>query len=336
MKPIPHSETSCAGPVGDSALSLADRERFAQQGLVGRSAALNVVLERALDIARYPTPVLITGPTGSGKTALARAIHAESDVRGDFVPVNAASLQPSIGRSELFGIEGERATGVARHAGLLATAHHGTLFLDEVGTLGLDLQATLLKAVDEGSFTMVGSTKLRTVEVRWIFATNVDLNAASDNGTFRGDLLSRIEGWTIELPSLNERLEDIPDLVDALVPRMARTLKCPALRLTPAALDYLHHVDWSRGNIRQLENVLRQGLIRANNRNRIRIDVAELTTDRGFQVFRNFNLAKAQWKRHWLTHQLRRVGGDVKRLAKDIGISISHAYKLIQDLDISK
>lgn len=311
------------------------RARFATWGLVGHSLALTHTLQQASEVASFGLPVLITGPSGSGKTLLARAIHQESRRCGRFVEINAANLQPDLGRSEVFGIRKGVATNVDRRTGLLASAHQGTFFLDEVATLPADMQASLLTTIETGRFYMIGSTEPQTVDVRWIFATNQHLGQAVTSGSFRGDLRSRISVWPIEMPSLNDRIEDLEVLAPALLSRAACDLNQSAVPLTPAAVAYLEGIDWSEGNIRQLDSLLKRALVRALARGCTCIDEPELVDEPTADII-DFAEARAQWHAAWLRRRLDQFDWDVRRTARAIGVSVSQTYRWIKELGLHR
>jgi transcriptional regulator with GAF, ATPase, and Fis domain len=191
--------------------------------IVGTSTPLNAVLSRIAKVARTNSTVLITGETGTGKELIPRAVHKRSQRSGrPFVSVNCAALPPTLVSSELFGHEKGAFTGATqRRLGRFEMAEGGTIFLDEVGELLPDIQAALLRVLQEREFERVGGGQPVQVDVRVIAATNRDLNAAVASGTFRQDLLYRLNVFPIEMPSLRERKDDILTLVEYFVQRYA-------------------------------------------------------------------------------------------------------------------
>ncbi len=228
--------------------------------LVGVSDAMQAVY-RALDrIVPTEMPVLILGETGTGKDVAARMIHEKGPRRGgEFVAVNCAAVPESLLESELFGHARGAFTGADRSVpGLFELAHRGTLFLDEVGDMSPRMQADLLRVLDRGEMRRLGGRETIQVDVRVVAATHRDLQEMVRHGEFRHDLYFRLGVLTLRLPPLRDRVEDIPLLVERLLPRLASGR--PAPRLAPGVLERLMGYDWP-GNVRELENVLRQLLV---------------------------------------------------------------------------
>jgi PAS domain S-box-containing protein len=230
--------------------------------IVGTSKPLKAVLSRIARVAPTDSTVLITGETGTGKELIARAIHKRSDRSGrPFVSVNCAALAPTLVSSELFGHEKGAFTGATqRHLGRFEMADGGTIFLDEVGELLPDTQAALLRVLQEREFDRVGGGQPVQVDVRVIAATNRDLNAAAANGTFRQDLLYRLNVFPIEMPPLRERKDDILILVEYFVQRYANRTGRNIRSIDQKTLHSLQSYDWP-GNIRELQNVIERSII---------------------------------------------------------------------------
>ncbi len=230
--------------------------------IAGKSRALREVLDQAAQVAATSTAVLLLGETGTGKELLARAIHARSK-RGDrpLVKVNCAALPASLVESELFGHEKGAFTGAtSAKPGRFELADGGTLFLDEVGELSPDVQAKLLRVLQDGEFERVGAVRTRKVDVRLIAATNRELERAAADGSFRRDLYYRLSVFPIHLPALRDRAEDIPMLVWELIQRRQDELGRRIERVSEAAMRALCRYAWP-GNIRELSNVLERALI---------------------------------------------------------------------------
>ena len=225
--------------------------------LIGRSSALEQVRSVVARVGPTDLPVLLTGETGTGKELIARLVHFESPRRdAPFVACNLATLPEGLVEAELFGATRGSYTGATRdRAGLFAQAHGGTLFLDEVGELPAPAQVALLRVLQEGEYRRVGESRLRTVDARIVAATNADLERAVKEGTFREDLLYRINTVRLDLPPLRERPGDVALLVAHLLPLLAARQG----RATPQVSDELERTlaayDWP-GNVRQLENEL--------------------------------------------------------------------------------
>jgi two-component system response regulator FlrC len=220
------------------------------------------VVDAVRRVAPTQATVLLVGESGTGKEVCARAIHqASARARGPFVAVNCAALSASLLESELFGHEKGAFTGATeRRRGRIELADGGTFFLDEVGELLPELQAKLLRAVQERQIERVGSTRTIDVDVRWIAATNRNLTAMMKAGTFREDLYHRLAVFPIQLPPLRARRADIGPLADELLARICRELKRPALVLDGAARAAIVAAEWP-GNVRELANVLERAVI---------------------------------------------------------------------------
>ena len=221
-------------------------------GIIGTSANIQDVLRMISRLKDSRTPVLISGESGTGKELAARAIHFRGAMaQTPFVAVDCGSLVPTLMESELFGYEKGAFTGATKtKAGLFQAANGGTIFLDEIGELPLEMQAKLLRVLQEKEVRPVGSNDHVTVDVRVIAATNRDLEAAYRDGTFRKDLYFRLNVVTVHLPALRDRRSDIPMLVHHFLDRYAAGAN---LQVTAAAMKSLLHYDWP-GNIRELEN----------------------------------------------------------------------------------
>jgi transcriptional regulator with PAS, ATPase and Fis domain len=239
-------------------LVLEDPGMAANQGpILGRSQALHRVMDLVRRVAPYFRTALITGATGTGKELLARELHRRSvNARGPFVVCNCAALTEQLAESELFGhVRGAFTGAMHDHKGLFQAAEGGTLFLDEIGELPLPLQAKLLRAVQYGEILPVGSVLTRKVSVRIIAATHRNLKQMVAAGTFREDLYYRLAMLELQLPTLSERMEDLPLLCWHMVERYAAEYGKSILGLTPRAQAALAQHNWP-GNIRELENVI--------------------------------------------------------------------------------
>jgi DNA-binding NtrC family response regulator len=246
-----HETTGMAAPEG--------RGRF---GLIGTSPAMRKVFEIVEKVAATPSTVLITGESGTGKELIAKALHEHSQrARKPFIKVNCAAIPDTLIESELFGYEKGAFTGaVTSKPGRFELAHEGTLFLDEIGEISTEMQVKLLRVVQESEFERVGGVSTRRVDVRLITATNRDLAKEVEKGAFREDLYYRLNVVPIRLPSLRERVEDIPLLVEHILEKYARRLAKQVDRVSDEALELLARYPWP-GNIRELENVLERTLL---------------------------------------------------------------------------
>jgi two-component system response regulator AtoC len=240
-------------------------------GIVGSSAKIQDVLRVVSRLKDTRTPVLIAGESGTGKELVARAIHFRgSFANRPFVAVDCGSLVPTLIESELFGYEKGAFTGALRSkTGLFQSANGGTIFLDEIGELPLEMQAKLLRVLQEKEVRPVGSNQRTKVDVRVIAATNRDLEAEYRNGTFRKDLYFRLNVVTVHLPSLRERRSDIPMLVHWFLDRYAEG---SAMQVTNSAMKCLLQYDWP-GNVRELENCVERAVALGDSRT---IDIGDL------------------------------------------------------------
>jgi len=230
--------------------------------LVGDSAQMQRVRARVDRVARSPSStVLITGESGTGKTLVARVIHAESARRdGPFVPVTCSAIPEALFESELFGHERGAFTGAERpHAGLVERAHGGTLLLDEIGEMPLLMQSKLLRLIEDKRFRRVGAAEERSVDTRIIAATNVHLREAVREARFRSDLYYRLAVMDVHVPPLRERPDDLPALVDRILEQLADELGVRA-RLRRGALGVLRSRPWP-GNVRELRNELERAVL---------------------------------------------------------------------------
>jgi two-component system response regulator AtoC len=236
----------------------------AQSGrrLIGESPAMHDLLEEIRRVSPYKTNVLITGESGTGKEAVARTIH-EQGPRSEqpWVAINCSAIPRELMESELFGyVKGAFTGAVQNRMGRLEQAHAGTLFLDEIGDLDPELQAKLLRVLQEREFSPLGSESIRRIDVRVIAATNRDLRQLVREGRFREDLLYRLDVYNIHIPPLRERREDIPLLAHAFLDNLRAEMDKPVTRFSGSALAVLSRYDWP-GNVRELRNAVERSLL---------------------------------------------------------------------------
>jgi DNA-binding NtrC family response regulator len=236
-------------------------QRFEFKNLVGRSAKMQEVLATVERVAPSNSTILLGGESGVGKDMIARALHQHSRrATGPFIKINCTAIPENLLESELFGYEKGAFTGaVGSKPGKFELADKGTIFLDEIGDVPGTIQVKLLRVLQDREFERLGGTKTVKVDVRVVAATNQDLRAALEEGTFRQDLYYRLNVVPINIPPLRERKEDIPYLVDSFVERFARQAGKPIRAVTPAAQKALMDFHWP-GNVRELENIIERAV----------------------------------------------------------------------------
>jgi DNA-binding NtrC family response regulator len=319
------------------------RERVSTEmelhGIVGSSAKIQDVLRMVGRLKDTRTPVLIYGESGTGKELVARAMHFRGGFsKRPFIAVDCGSLVPTLIESELFGHEKGAFTGAIRpKQGLFQAANGGTIFLDEIGELPLDLQAKLLRVLQDKQVRPVGSNHSEKVDVRVIAATNRDLETGYKAGTFRKDLFFRLNVVTVSLPALRERKSDIPTLVQHFLDRYSSEKQ--SIEITQAALKLLMHYDWP-GNVRELENCVERAVALGNGE---LIDVADLPPGiRSIAPERNVSTASAPYdsddlediERATIQRVFDQVHGDKLLAGKILGISRATLYRKIKRYNI--
>ena len=295
--------------------------------MVGRHPEMARIYQLITQIASTPTTVLITGESGTGKELVARAIHARSERRAQaFVAVNVAAIPEALVESELFGHEKGAFTGAhAKKLGRFEMAHGGTVFLDEIGTLRLDLQAKLLRVLQEREIERLGGVRPVPVDVRILAATNVNLRSAVRARTFREDLYYRLNVVPIHVPPLRERREDIPALVQHFVRKIARECNRDVRGVSVGALEVLTRYDWP-GNVRELENVLHRAVVLARSPviqlQDVPLDVAmpETGSRLGEDTGPPLREAMEQFERQYILRVLEGTGWNVSRAARRLGV----------------
>ena len=300
--------------------------------IVHRSAIMSALLETVRKAAATPVPVLVLGETGTGKELIARALHAESPRRDrPFLAVNCSAIPAGLLESELFGHARGAFTGADRaRTGLFGAANGGTLLLDEIGDLPLELQPKLLRVLQEGEVRRVGDSQSQPVDVRVVAATAVDLRQAVAAGRFREDLFYRLAVVSLELPPLRRRPEDIAPLVQAYLPRLAARFVRPVPELTAEALQLLEQHTWP-GNVRELVNVLEKTLVFCREEMISAADIllTEAPSTRGIPTDLSLKKATEQLERDYIRRALIATGGNRTQAAKLLEISLRNLlYKI--------
>jgi len=305
-------------------------KRYHFQNIVGRSKKMQEVLALVERVAPTNSTVLIGGESGVGKDLIARAIHQNSRrASGPFIKINSTAIPDTLFESELFGFERGAFTGaLASKPGKFELADKGTLFLDEIGDVPAAIQVKLLRVLQEREFERLGGTKTLKVDIRMIAATNRDLRAALEEGTFREDLYYRLNVVPIDIPPLREHKEDIPDLVNHFLARFAAESDKEIEDITPAALDALMEYHWP-GNIRQLENCVERAVALSTGRmideKDIHLDTTQSksgsTAPSSTGQFLPEGMTLEQWEDNMIREALRRANGNKSQAARLLGLS---------------
>jgi DNA-binding NtrC family response regulator len=301
-------------------------KRYAHPNVVARSAKMQEVLAIVERVAPTNSTVLLGGESGVGKDLIARAIHEKSRrASGPFLKINSTAIPENLLESELFGYEKGAFTGAAASKpGKFELADKGTLFLDEIGDVPPAIQVKLLRVLQEREFERLGGTRTIKVEVRLIAATNRDLRAALEEGTFREDLYYRLNVVPIDIAPLRERKEDIPDLVNLFISRFAGDSGKAVEGITPEAMQSLVNYHWP-GNVRELQNVIERGCALAKGNV---LDEADIHLDvrpaKGTEEAAGFlpdGMTLEQWEDEMVQEALRRANGNKSQAARLLGLS---------------
>jgi DNA-binding NtrC family response regulator len=305
-------------------------ERYRFQNIVARSPKMQEVLATVERVAPTHSTVLLGGESGVGKDLIARAIHEHSRrAAGPFIKINCTAIPENLLESELFGYERGAFTGAnTSKPGRFELADKGTIFLDEIGDVPGSIQVKLLHVLQDRQFERLGGTKTLKVDVRVIAATNQDLRAALEQGTFRQDLYYRLNVVPISIPPLRERKEEIPYLVDYFIARFARESDKPLTGITPAALKLLADFHWP-GNVRELENIIERATALSTG---TVIDVADIRLDISppslstapageLTPFPPEGMTLEQFEDEIIREALRRAGGNKSQAARLLGLS---------------
>jgi DNA-binding NtrC family response regulator len=308
------------------------------ENLVGRSSAMQEVMNLAHRVAPTPSTVLITGESGVGKEVVARAVHHLSEFRDHiFLPVNCGAIPEHLIESQLFGhLRGSFTGAVSNQEGLFHRARGGTIFLDEIADMPFNLQVKLLRTIEAKEILPVGASAPIKVAVRVIAATNRDLRAAVDDGRFRDDLYYRISVVNLEIPPLRERREDIPALVEHFVRIHNRELKKNFKGTDSATLKLLMSLPW-KGNVRELDNVIEHAMILGEGDWITLHDLPRaLQQEVGVPMPATDNLRDAlrAYEKAHIQAVLANVDQDKKVAADRLGMSLSSLYRKIEEFDL--
>jgi Nif-specific regulatory protein len=309
-----------------------------EHNMVGRSRPMRTLFDRIARVARTDSTILLRGESGTGKELVARAAHRNS-TRADrpFIAINCAAITESLLESELFGHEKGAFTGaIGLKKGKLELADRGTLFLDEIGELPLLLQAKLLRAIQEREFERVGGTRPVRVDFRLIAATNRDLEAAVQAGTFRQDLFYRLNVVTLSLPPLRERKDDLASLAEYFVRKHAPRCGRRVRGIAPAALARLEKHHWP-GNVRELENVVEQALALGAGEDILSDDLpAGLGDARGAASFSSldYHATLEETKRELIVRAFERAGQSHADAARLLGVHPNYLHRLMRNFNL--
>jgi DNA-binding NtrC family response regulator len=308
--------------------------------IVGHSAALSAVLATVAKVAPSDTNVLVTGPSGSGKELIARALHANSPRRDKpFIAVDCAALPSNLLESELFGYEKGAFTGASQaKRGLLEAADGGVVYFDEIGEMNPELQAKMLRTLQERSFRRLGGERLVNIDVRILCSTNRDLAAETKVGRFRMDLMYRLNVVTITLPSLRERPDDIPLLAEHFVRLFAKAANKGKVQISPDTSQRLLEYEWP-GNVRELRNVVEHAVVMCDGVLIRPSDLPEaLLSCARVQEASGYKAVRGQWLdaqgRQYLTSLLRRHKGNVSAAAREAQVSRKSFYELMRRFEV--
>lgn len=321
---------------------LASKSRQVRRAIdpfIGDSPKIKALAEQAKKLLATESPLLILGETGSGKGVLARWLHENSPRAEEaFVDLNCAGLTRELLETELFGHEkGAFTSATASKQGLFEVAHRGTIFLDEIGDVDLQIQPKLLKVLEDKRFRRLGDVRDRQVDVRLIAATHQDLGQLVREKKFRDDLYFRVSTIPLAFPPLRERVEDIPTVAQYLLEKVAADLGRSEIKLEPESIKALQSYSWP-GNIRELRNVIERAVLLSEDRT---ISIKDLHFDgnsAGRSTYLDSNLTLSELERQHIERVLREEQGRVEKAARRLGIPRSSLYQKLKkyQLDSSR
>src|SRR6266542_3163331 len=318
---------------------LASKSRSVRRAIdpfIGTSAAIRSLAEQARKFLTTQSPVLILGETGSGKGVLARWLH-ENSPRADeaFVDLNCAGLSRELLETELFGHEkGAFTSATSSKQGLFEVAHRGTIFLDEIGDVDLQIQPKLLKVLEEQRFRRVGDVRDRQVDVRLIAATHQDIGQLVRERKFRDDLYFRVSTIPLAFPALRERVEDIPIMARYLLDKLSTDLGRSDIQLEPDSIRALQAYSWP-GNVRELRNVIERAVLLSEQKN-IRLEDLHFDGNSGSRAsYLDSNLTLTEVEKQHIQRVLLEEQGRVEKAAKRLGIPRSSLYQKIKKHHLS-
>ena len=311
-------------------LELKLQNKFGFNSIIGNTKLVLDSVELAKKVSGTDTTVLLLGETGTGKEVFAQAIHYESHRKSKpFVALNCSAFPKDLLESELFGHAEGAFTGASKSKkGLIEEAHDGTLLLDEIGEMNIDLQSKLLRVLETGDFYRVGESKSRHVNVRFIAATNRDIEKEAEGGTFRKDLYYRLSVFAISLPALRDRKDDIILLAKYFIKHFSLKTNKQEPSITKSFIKTLEHHPW-KGNIRELKNVIERSVILCDGELTEAILPSDFVTDENSNVFELSSVEKTHIKK-----VLAHTGGNKTQSAKLLGIGLTTLYQKIKDYNL--
>lgn len=305
-------------------------EKLEEFRIIGVNDKMKQIREKILKVARTTSPILIYGESGTGKELVANLIHYNSDRPGKFVPINCSAFPSELLESELFGYKKGAFTGADRDKkGLFVAADKGTLFLDEISTLPMELQPKLLRAIQEMSFTPLGSTKEVEVDVRIVSATNENIEKLVEDGKFREDLYYRLNVIPVEIPPLRERREDILPLIQHFNSKISERLNVKEKKFTDEAYEKLMNYKWT-GNVRELENLLERLIVLEDSE----VIGAAVIPEEFSSKSKSDRLNLEEIERKTIKKALDISKSDKNKAAELLGIHPSTLYRKIKKLNI--
>ena len=317
-------------------------ERHSFENIIGKSKVLLQTIDLARKVSKTDTTVLLTGETGTGKEVFAQAIHEESNRnKQNFVAINCSAFSRDLLEGEMFGHKAGAFTGAIKdQKGLFEEAHNGTIFLDEIGEMAIDLQAKLLRVLETGEFIKVGENKPTKVNVRIIAATNRDLEKEIQNGCFREDLFYRIAIFQIKLPPLRERITDIEPLARSFITSFSLKTNHKIKHISDDFMEVLKQHSW-KGNIRELKNVIERSVILADNETlnleSLPFDLQQLNDKNNYSIdnkkLSTFDLSIAE-KIH-IQKVMNYTNGNKTETAKLLNIALTTLYRKLEEYKIS-
>lgn len=321
------------------------RQRFGFDNIIGKSKPMRQVFELIQLAAPAKSNMLILGESGTGKELVAKAIHHHSRrAQGPFVTVNSGSMPSDLLESNLFGhVRGAFTGAIAHKKGLFELSHHGSIFFDEIGNIPIETQSKLLRVIQEKEFMRLGGTETLKADVRIIAATNADLEAAVENGTFREDLYYRLNVITINLPPLRKRSEDVPFLARHFLARYAIENEKAMRDIAPRAMEMLIDYPWP-GNVRELENVIERAVVLSSGEV-LDTDLLPATVRQPTSFSLPpaalpasgvpFKEAVSSYERQLIIKALKAAGGVQKRAAELLQVKPTTLHEMMKRLEIS-